>query len=71
MKPEAIKGEIKKQMEILHVTRDDLIRATGLSRATFARRMASPGNLTLEELGTICSYLGMEITAKEKKTWRN
>ena len=55
-----ILGEIKKQQTILQVTRDDLIRITGWSSATYKRRMADPEKITLGELTAICNYLNIK-----------
>ena len=55
-----ILGEIKKQQTILQVTRDDLIRITGWSSATYKRRMAHPEAITLGELTAICNYLNIK-----------
>ena len=60
MKPINILGEIKKRQTILGVTRSDLMRVTGWSPQTYARRMAKPDRITLGELAEICNYLGIK-----------
>lgn len=59
MKPINILGEIKKQMTILQVSRSDLMRITGWSPQTYARRMKEPERITLGEFAEICNYLGI------------
>lgn len=56
----SILGEIRKQQTILKATRDDLIRVTGWSKATYKRRMANPETITLGELTEICNYLDIK-----------
>lgn len=40
--------------------RDDLIRITGWSSATYKRRMAHPEAITLGEMTEICNYLNIK-----------
>lgn len=55
-----ILGEIKKQQTILQVPDADLIRVSGMSPATYKRRMKDPDRMSIGEMTAICNYLGIK-----------
>ena len=59
MSPIHIIGEIKKQQTILKVSDAELIKVTGISPATYRRRISNPETFTRGEVSTICNYLNI------------
>ncbi len=60
-KYEALYKEITGEMDIQRISAEEVAKALGNSRATVYRKLNNPGELRLDELLKLCSFLGFPI----------
>jgi transcriptional regulator with XRE-family HTH domain len=65
-----VSDQIRAAIESSGVSRYGIAMATGIDQATLSRFMAGTGGMTVETLGKLAEFLGLQIVVKGKAKGR-